>query len=258
MRTGEITRDRRQGRYRISGFTMVELLLVIAIIALLAALLMPALQKARAKAQYIACVANYKQMSLAYSMYMSDFKNVPSGRILGQGTVGFRYPYGYDDGRGGGPEVYGLPSALAPYTGKSWKMWRCPATRPNIAVSYLSNNTTLNAIGGGYDTAPSYADASVRIPKNYKNLHRPEIGSIQIVGENNYKPGAYRTGVYKVGGVSDAGDTLKIRVFGHSRGAPPPYTQSQTDLHLTADGTVVLSGIWAKWKYGNYQGKNLF
>lgn len=249
---------RIQQKKRTAGFTLVELLLVIAIIALLAALLMPALQKARAKAQYIACVANYKQMSLAYTMYGTDYKNVPSGRILGRGPLGIRYPYGYDDGRGGGPEIYGFPSALAPYTGKSWKMWRCPATRPNIAVSYHSNNTVLNEIGRGYETVESFTDPSIRIPKTYKNLHRPEVGSLQIIGENNYKPGAYRTGVYDVGGVDDAGETLKIRVFGHSRGAPPPYTGVGTDLHLTADGTVVLEGIWTKWKYGNYQGKNLF
>ena len=127
----------REGGSR-TAFTLIELLVVIAIIAILAALLLPALARAKAKAQKITCLNNVKQLGLGLQMYVNDNNETTPQHI---GDV-YNFTVNTSNYLG----------AVIPYAGSpNTKLWSCPTAKPSPAApaqtnltGYLGNGVVIN------------------------------------------------------------------------------------------------------------------
>jgi prepilin-type N-terminal cleavage/methylation domain-containing protein/prepilin-type processing-associated H-X9-DG protein len=138
-----------------SGFTLVELLVVIAVIAILASLLLPALGKAKGRAHTISCMNNLRQIGLATQLYIQDHEDeLPQSQHTNASWI----------------------ASLAPYLGGT-NVYRCPKDpHPTRQYTYAINDFLLVGMVPGKsfhraDSIPSPVDTLFMTEAHEQNTH---------------------------------------------------------------------------------------
>jgi prepilin-type N-terminal cleavage/methylation domain-containing protein/prepilin-type processing-associated H-X9-DG protein len=184
MKVGKLQK-RSASAFGTNGFTLIELLVVIAIIAILAALLLPSLTRAKLKAQGIQCMSNNRQMALAWRMYTEDNRDqlpYASGDATTFAYDPAAWVTGGLDFNPANRSNWDInqditKSPLWPYCANNAGIWKCPADKSVVTVAGVVKprvrSIAMNIFLGGFHGTENPSGANFITYLRYSQLANP-------------------------------------------------------------------------------------
>ncbi|MEM8873209.1 MAG: prepilin-type N-terminal cleavage/methylation domain-containing protein [Planctomycetota bacterium] len=221
----------RISRRNTRGFTLVELLVVIGIIALLISILLPSLQSARRSANTVKCLAALREIGNAYQFYALDFEQKLPPAVWEEGNT--RLPIG--DGVGNDEQRRWADLIIEYLTSVDIDPTKTDDAGNLIPIIQQIEEARDNSVVWGCTEWQNYRDSTFYDPR------RPGYGMVYY-GPEWFKAG--RAGVGIVDALQDRSDTQYYYITGSlNRGTIPKSTDANSDFPLVTDAVTHIVGV---------------